>query len=870
MIRFLKVSTGLPGLDVVIDYLRDGDNVVWQIDEIEDYIYFVRHFAERSIADNKKLIYMRFAQHEPIIHNDNDNVTVYELDADSGFEAFSLHVHQIIEMEGKGAYYVFDCLSDLLHAWATDLMIGNFFIITCPYLFEMDTIAYFAILRDRHSYKTIARIRETTQLLLSSHHHSDNLYVHPLKVWERYSHTMFLPHVRRSEQFIPITNSIEAANLYTSMAGNGQKDGQRNLDYWERLFQDANHLLNKDADDDNVLLEQEKMLENLCKIMIGREERILSLVKDGLSLKDLLNIKFRLIGTGYIGGKAVGMLLARQLLMNDTDIDWDSILEPHDSYYIGSDVFYTYLVQNGWWKYRVAQRSEQGYFSVAQEMRNKILTGTFPVGIREQFQEMLDYFGQSPIIVRSSSLLEDGFGNAFAGKYESIFCVNQGSPAERYNNFENAVRRVYASTMSEDALTYRLKRGLADRDEQMALLVQRVSGSYHGEYFFPDLAGVGVSYNTYVWKNNMNPKAGMLRLVFGLGTRAVDRVEGDYPRIIALDAPLITPNADMEDKRRFSQHEVDLLNTVENEWQSRSLNKLMSENTDIKMSTMELLGIPDNEINLRIRELGIKGQTAWILTYDRLLTDTPFISIMQKMLKFLEAKYQYPVDIEYAINFVDDKEFRINLLQCRPLQTKGKNQKVTIPKNIDKDKIIFQSMGNFMGGSILQTISRIIVIDAQAYCELSISTRYEVARLVGKLNRLITSKIETPTLLMGPGRWGTTTPTLGVPVTFSEISNFSVLVEVEFSNAGLVPELSFGTHFFQDLVETGIFYSAIFPQNDNVIFNLDLLNSFPNSLDQVLGSSSKLNHVIKVYDFKSTDIQIRADIITQKVVCFSS
>ena len=117
----------------------------------------------------------------------------------------------------------------------------------------------------------------------------------------------------------------------------------------------------------------------------------------------------------------------------------------------------------------------------------------------DQFAEMLDYFGQSPIIVRSSSLLEDNYGNAFAGKYESVFCANQGSPQKRLEDFLSAVRTIYASTMSEEALRYRAHRGLLDRDEQMALLVQRVSGGLHGDLFFPQVAGVGLSYNPYVW-----------------------------------------------------------------------------------------------------------------------------------------------------------------------------------------------------------------------------------------------------------------------------------------------------------------------------------------------------------------------------------
>ena len=193
---------------------------------------------------------------------------------------------------------------------------------------------------------------------------------------------------------------------------------------------------------------------------------------------------------------------------------------------------------------------------------------------------MLEYFGQYPIIVRSSSLLEDGFGNAFAGKYDSFFCVNQGTPEQRCEQFETAVRKIFASMMSDEALSYRLQRGLDQQDEQMALLVQRVSGAHHRHYFFPDLAGVGISYNTFVWNREIDPRAGMLRLVLGLGTRAVDRVEDDYPRLVALDKPLLIPDSARAEMVRFSQRGVDLLNVADNVWQTVPLQKLMEEGLD--------------------------------------------------------------------------------------------------------------------------------------------------------------------------------------------------------------------------------------------------------------------------------------------------
>ncbi len=855
-------STGIDSLDAVFTGLKRGDNVVWQVDGIDDFAAFVKPYVERAKQQARRVVYVRFAEHKPLV-KPGDGIIMYELDAVSGFETFTTQVHEIIAGQGKEAYYVFDCLSFLLDAWATDLMIGNFFMVTCPFLFELDTIAYFALLRNRHSFKTIARIRETTQLLLDLYNLEGRYCLHPLKVWKRYSPTMFLPHLQEDGEFVPITSSVDATKLLAHISERGVQPAERALDYWDKLFLQATELSKQwDATEQD----KDQTLDRLCRIMIGRDERMLSLVKRHFTLEDLQTIKNRLIGTGFIGGKAVGMLLANKIVSKD-EFDIKKHLEPHDSFYVGSDVFYTYLVENGWWKLRVEQKTKEGYFEAAGELRERLLTGRFPDQIREQFQEMIEYFGQSPIIVRSSSLLEDAFGNAFAGKYESLFCVNQGSPEERYASFEEAVRMVYASTMSEDALTYRLQRGLDQRDEQMALLVQRVSGSYRNSYFFPDLAGVGMSHNAFVWKPDLDPKAGMLRLVFGLGTRAVNRVEDDYPRIIALDQPLVRPVSGVDDIRKYSQHRVDLLDTGENALRTVPFRELAVVKHNINL---DMVAVRDYQMVRQTRRQGITGMEYWLLTFEKLLTETSFVEIMRNILRTLEDHYQYPVDIEYTVNFTQDKKPVINLLQCRPLQTRGEKGSVKMPEQPEADKILFKCDGYFMGGSINQDIKRLIYVEPQAYIDLPLSGKYDIARLIGKLNKQITDKETEPTILLGPGRWGTSTPSLGVPVGFHEINNVTVLAEIAYEGANLIPELSFGTHFFQDLVESDIFYVALFPGKPNTIFNIAKLDRMPNELAEILPESGKYADVVKLYRFKDQKLRIISDLTSQQVICIDA
>ncbi len=848
-----KASTGLPGFDQVIDRLRLGDNVVWQVDSTEDYRRMVAPYIEQSLKDERRLIYVRFGKHAPVVGS-HPEVETYELDPTRGFERFASEVYELVERQGKQAFYVFDSLTELLDQWKSDLMIGNFFKIVCPFLYELDTIAYFALIRGAHTYGTIAGIRETTQLLVDLYHVNGNVYIHPLKVWNRYSPTMFFPHLIRGDEAVSITASTETAELFSAI-----RRGAERLDYWDVVLREAQDALSQDAE------RQERAKRTLINMMLGGDaSRMTELCERYFALSDLLTIAGREIGTGFIGGKSVGMLLARKILEVEGKERFDGRLEPHDSFYIGSDVYYTYIVQNGWWPLRAKQRTEEGYFEYGRELKNKLLTGKFPQAIREHLMQMLEYFGQSPIIVRSSSLLEDNFGNAFAGKYESVFCANQGSPEERYEALEQAIRVVYASSMDEDALQYRLNRGLFDRDEQMAILVQRVSGDHYREYFFPHLAGVGFSLNLYAWEAGIDPNAGMLRLVFGLGTRAVDRTEGDYTRLVALDDPTRLPPMYAEDVRKYSQHDVDVLSLRENKLTSRKADEAVG--LDLK-TDRAWFATPDYETQRRMRELGMAaGSAPYVLQFDKLLRESEFPGLMRDMLALLSSVYEYPVDLEFTANFAADGRFKTNVLQCRPMQTRGLGgqgaAKLPVIGPEDEARVFFAGRGNFMGGSARLPVDHVVYVRPDAYTAMTDREKYSVARVIGKLNALLRGK---RALLIGPGRWGTTIPSLGVPLRFSELCHMTALCEVAVPSAGFMPELSYGSHFFQDLVESDIFYGAIFVGRDGVSFRPDVALSKPNRLADWLPEHAGFAHAIHAAE--TPGMTLHADVVSQKMLC---
>jgi hypothetical protein len=846
----LPPSTGLPALDAALRGLRDGDNVVWQVEAVEDYLPLVRPFAARAAADGRKVVYFRFARHAPLLEA-GGGVEVHALSPAVGFDRFASAIHAVIERTGPGAAYVFDALSELAADWYSDLMLGNFFMVTCPYLYELETVTYFALLRDRHSQEAVDAIRSTTQLLVDVFRHRGATYVHPLKVQGRQSPTMYLPHLREGDAFRAITESAVLSEALSEIA-EARLEGAGRPDVWDRRFQDARLTLDAAREGSLPWSAEREAFQGLLRMMLTRDERFAALAERYVDLHDLFAIRRRMIGTGLVGGKAAGMLVARAILAR-TDPAWPRRLEPHDSWFVGSDVFYTYLVRNGLWHARRAASSGgAGAEDGAAAARARILEGAFPPFVVRQLEAMLDFYGQSPIIVRSSSLLEDGYGNAFTGKYESVFCANQGSPEERREALLQAIRTVYASTLSEEALRYRERRGLADRDEQMAVLVQRVSGGVHGRLFFPQVAGVALSYNPYVWNHAIDPRAGVVRLVFGLGTRAVERSDDDYTRVVALNAPALRPETTLDEVTEYAQRRVDVLDLEAREQLSLPLEEVMAQGP----------GLPMERFGVR------RPGAGFVLTFEELLWATPLVGWLRELLQALAAAYGSQVDVEFTGNFLEGGDLRLNLVQCRPLQVREGGAAEPPPRGLPPGDVLLSSRGPVVGRSARSPVDRVVYVDPDAYARLGTSDRYEVARVVGRAMRHPDAR-GLRVLLVGPGRWGTTTPALGVPVSFAEIQRASAVCEV-MKIGEVVPDVSLGSHFFNDLVEEDMLYVALFPAYPGHVLDEAGLRAAPSALAAMLPDDAPMASVVHVVDFPlpgGRPLWLHASCVDQEVVC---
>ena len=870
----MDISTthsGIQALDEVLHGIRLGDNVVWQVDSIEDYRYFAEPFAEAAIVAGRRLVYLRFASHPPVLAPRPGMETI-ELDPSLGFDYFTREVHLLIEAQGPEVMYIFDSLSALVVEWATDELLANFFQITCPFLYELNTVAYFALTRGQHAHYAVARIRDTTQILVDVYHAKGQMHIHPIKVWDRYSPQMFLPHLVAGENWLPLSHSREAAEVLVSAHQSSLLDTTRPLAPWESVYQKLLHYSDTPSGFDKEDPEQLALKQELGRMLIGHHPVFNRLADRYFTLDDLFAIRNRLIGAGRIGGKAAGMLLAQRILLtekNKTGIDFAERLDDHDSFYIGSDVFFTFLVNNDLFRLRLQLTCDSATsHEEFQEIEQRFLAGRFSTTIEEQFRAMLDYYGQAPIIVRSSSLLEDSFGNAFAGKYRSVFCANQGNPEDRLADFMRAVKLVYASALNPDALCYRSKRGLGANDEQMAILVQRVSGMPYQQYFFPTLAGVAFSRNLYAWNDRIDIRQGVIRLVFGLGTRAVERVGSDYPRMIAISHPHLRPEVGVKISK-YSQHQMDLLDLEANQFETRFLTDVLV-NGDYPNLYLFLSVMRDNYPYDPISGKVDGRADHWVLTFNNLIHRTDFVPLMGNILARLEEAYGQPVDIEFTASVDANERVRINLLQCRPLFMPGSLVDVSVPTSLGRQQILFRAHRMICGG-LVEQIRYILYIDPQRYNRLAIESKKSLGRLVGQINRHPAIQ-DNKILMMGPGRWGSGNIDLGVNVTYADIDNAAVLVEVALEEAGHVPEVSYGTHFFQDLVEGQIIYLPVFPDDAATEFQKEFFETAPNVLLELLPHAGEYESVLRLIDVPKTMgglfAQVVADPQRRQAVCF--
>jgi hypothetical protein len=593
---------------------------------------------------------------------------------------------------------------------------------------------------------------------------------------------------------------------------------------------------------------QTALRAGLVRRFFSEEQGFVNIAKNYVEVSDFYDLTPRIIcpasGHGKLGGKSAGLILAAKIVQQSREhADLLADLRVPRTWYITSDgvldfVQYNHLEDVYDRKYLELDQIRREYPHIVQVFKNSHFS---PEIVRGLTQGLADLSG-GPIIVRSSSLLEDRMGAAFSGKYKSLFLANLGTPQERLAALQDAIAEVYASIFAPDPIEYRAERGLLDLHEEMGVMIQQVVGARVGDYFLPAFSGVAFSTNEFRWSARIRRDDGLLRMVPGLGTRAVDRLGDDYPVLIAPGQPGLRVNVSPDEVLRYSPTMVDAINLRTRAFETANLRALLRA---CGVEYPQIADIVSAVEDGAIREpLGLQldfGKDDLVVTFDGLVGRTPFVSQMRTLLKLLQDRLGVPVDVEFAHD-----GSHLYLLQCRPQSRGAEAAPALIPADLPRERVLFTA-NRYVSNGRVPDLTHIVYVDPAAYQRLeSLRALKAVGRVVGKLNKRLPKR---RFVLIGPGRWGSRGDIkLGVAVTYSEINNAAMLVEVARKEGNYVPDLSFGTHFFQDLVEASIRYLPLYPDEPDNVFNEGFLLGAPNLLAELLPEHAALAATVRVID----------------------
>jgi len=584
---------------------------------------------------------------------------------------------------------------------------------------------------------------------------------------------------------------------------------------------------------------------SLIRRLLTDQLDFISVAKHFIRVWDIAHVLDHIVPTagnqGRLGGKAAGLILARCILERAvTEARLDGSVATPETYYIPSNGILEFIEHNGLEeliniKYMPIDEVRQEYPLVQRLFKS----GEFPPVLHQGLQGVLDRLGEGPLVVRSSSLLEDRIGHAFSGKYKSLFLANTGPLGERLEELENAIAEVYASIFGPDPIEYRRDRRLLDFQEQMGIMIQRVVGKEMNGLFLPAFGGVAFSRCEMRWSPRIQRTDGMARLVVGLGTRAVDRTVDDYPVLVALEQPQLRASQQPDEIYRYSQSHVDLIDLETHQFETLPLDGLMERvGRRIPMLPKIFSLYRDRQILPLVGIMTQLDPRELVVTFDGLLR-SPFPRRLKRMLEVLEEGLGEPVDIELAHDGED-----LYILQCRALSLASSGRREPIPSGIPPGDVVFTA-NRYVNTAQARDLEYIVLIDPRDYERLPTEAAMRrVATIVGALNKALPAR---RFILMGPGRWGSRGDIrLGVPITYSDICHTALLVEIARRKGSYVPDVSFGTHFFQDLVEAGIAYLPLYPDDPEVIWNEAFLRGSPSVLGRLLPEHADMADVVRV------------------------
>ena len=515
-------------------------------------------------------------------------------------------------------------------------------------------------------------------------------------------------------------------------------------------------------------------------------------------------VKITKIGDGSLGGKARGLSFIAKMLSKYITEDMFPNLKitiPR-SIILSTDIFDIFMDHNNLYDLDFNQLTDQRIAAKFMEKDTPaIIIGDLRAFIKNS---------RKPLIVRSSGLLEDSLMQPFAGIYESVIFPNDSWETDtRFQEICNSIKYVYASTYFEKARTYIKNTPKHIGDEKMAVLIQEVAGIKHENYFYPTISGVAKSYNYYP-SGSCKPEDGIAYLALGLGKSIVD---GGSSFAFCPERPKAPIFGTPKEYMKYAQTKYYALNLKSiyrfaNFTEKIALEKLGIDDAKkhgVLDKTVSTYIHQDDQICPGIYENGyIVVDFAPIINYDSL----PLVKALKLLLKISEIALGYPVEIEFAVNIPKEESEPAELvvLQIRNMITPEKNIEINIDQ-IKRENTLFYSE-NALGNGIIENLKNIVYIDQELF-DLSNSTK--VVNQIKNINNKLMDE-NKPYVLVGPGRWGSTDPWLGVPVIWSDIAGAKVIVETPYKERHIDP--SQGSHFFHDMIASQVVYLITKKEND--------------------------------------------------------
>jgi CheY-like chemotaxis protein len=586
-------------------------------------------------------------------------------------------------------------------------------------------------------------------------------------------------------------------------------------------FELAHHL--KPIHDDqfeDINQMREYIVKSITKYLVEEQRGIISVFQRNNYDQDKM---FQMIGEGSLGGKARGLAFVDSMLKNYIDPSFFpniNISIPR-TIVLGTDVFTKFMERNDLFNIAFENFPDD---MILREFQRAELPPTVLGDIREILKK-----ANFPIAVRSSSLLEDAVYQPFAGVYATIMIPNSNSNLEiRFHNLVQAIKFVYASTYSRNAKNYIEATGNRIEEEKMAVILQEMVGQKRDHYFYPNFSGVAKSYNFYPFGKSVATD-GVVNLALGLGKSIVD---GGISMQYAPNHPGISPQfsstRDFFTKSQTKYWAVDLnsdsIRKEPNE--DQYLEELNIQNAE-KHGMLDYIASTYSPENDMVYE-GIFRSGPRIINFAPILKSKviPFNQIIKLMLKMSEVAMNCPVEIEFAVNFPGGKKDSIEFafLQVRPMVTPESDATIKIDDVPNEDVFLKTEMAL---GNGAEKIEYIIFVKPETF-DPSITRK--VGAELGKINKKMVQEGKSY-VLIGPGRWGSSDPWLGVPIVFSSINAARVIVETPMPH--MVVDPSQGSHFFHNMTSFKISYLTVRKDDEENFVDWDWLQEQPVEHDGV-------------------------------------